>query len=320
MILSDYFHSQPSLQWQIAKQLGVEHAVVRLPETPDFDMTDPSHIKAVAETFKRAGLSPLVVEPMPNCVHDHIKRRDPQRDESIEKVLKMLPLLAENGWKTICTNFMAEIGWYRSTSTLPERGGAMVTGFDIKDARIDPTLCIDEATLWENLAYFLRAVVPECEKWGLQLALHPDDPPVQKLGNVSRILISKNNIQRALDIVPSPSLGVTMCQANFSAMGEDVYDCIHHFGSQGKIFFVHFRDIVGTRECFHETFHDNGQTDMVRALKSYRDVGFHGPVRIDHVPTMAGETNGQPGYETMGRLYAIGYLRGLAEAIGYSLE
>lgn len=320
MILSDYFLSQPSLQWQIARQLGVNHAVVRLPETPDFDMTDPAHIKAVAETFKDAGLSPLVVEPMPNCVHDHIKRGDAQRDESIEKVLKMLPLLAENGWKTICANFMAQIGWYRSTSTLPERGGAMVTGFDSKDAHIDPALCIDEATLWENLSYFLRAVVPECEKWGLQLALHPDDPPVRKLGNVSRILISRDNIQRALDIVPSPNLGVTMCQANFSAMGEDVYDCIHHFGSQGKIFFVHFRDIVGTRESFHETFHDNGQTDMVRALKCYRDVGFHGPVRIDHVPTMAGEANGQPGYETMGRLYAIGYLRGLAEAIGYPLE
>lgn len=320
MILSDYFLSQPSLQWQLAKQLGVEHAVVRLPEDPAFDMTDPTHIQAVADTFRNAGLKPLVVEPMPNCVHDHIKRGDAQRDESIEKVLKMIPLLAQNGWQTICTNFVAEVGWYRTTSTLPERGGALVTGFDLKDANIDPNLSIDEDTLWNNLAYFLKAVVPECEKWGINIALHPDDPPLKKLGNLSRILISKENIQRAIDLVPSPNLGITMCQANYVAMGENVYECIEHFGRQGKIFFVHFRDIAGTLECFHETFHDNGQTDMVKALQCYRDVGFDGPVRIDHVPTMAGEANDRPGYETIGRLYAIGYLRGLAEAIGYPLR
>lgn len=320
MILSDYFLSQPSLQWQLAKQLGVEHAVVRLPETPEFDMTDPAHIRAMADRFRAAGLRPLVVEPMPNSVHDHIKRGDEKRDESIEKVLKMIPLLVENGFTSICTNFMAEIGWYRTTSTLPERGGAMVTGFDRKDAKVDSALSIDEDALWKNLAYFLNAVVPQCEAHGIQLALHPDDPPVKKLGNVSRILISKENIQKALDLVPSPNLGITMCQANYVAMGENVYDCITHFGKQNKIFFVHFRDISGNLDCFHETFHDNGQTDMVRALECYRDAGFDGPVRIDHVPTMAGESNGRPGYEIIGRMYAIGYLRGLAEAIGYPLK
>lgn len=320
MILSDYFLCEPSIQWTLGKQVGVNHAVVRLPEDDAFDMTDSAHLRAVADRFKAAGIAPLVVEPMPNCVHDHIKRGDSLRDESIEKVLKMIPLLAENGWKTICTNFMAEVGWYRTTSTFPERGGALVTGFDLKDAHIDFSLSIDEDTLWSNLTYFLKAVVPQCEKYGVKIALHPDDPPLKKFGNLSRILISKDNIQKALDLVPSPNLGITMCQANFVAMGENVYECIKHFGKQNKIFFVHFRDIAGTLESFHETFHDNGQTDMVRALKCYRDVEFDGPIRIDHVPTMAGEANDKPGYETIGRLYAIGYLRGLAEAIGYPLH
>lgn len=319
MILSDYFLSTPSLQWQLGKQLGVNHAVVRLPEDPDFDMTDPAHIKAVADRFKNAGLQPLVVEPMPNDVHTHIKRGDAKRDESIEKVLKMIPLLAENGWTTICTNFVAEINWYRSTSTIPERGGALVTGFDLKEANIDPSMTSNAEELWRNLEYFLKAVIPTCEKYGIRLALHPDDPPLKKLGNLERILISKENIQRALDLVPSDCLGVTMCQANFVAMGENVYECIEHFGKQGKIFFVHFRDIAGTLECFHETFHDNGQTDMAKTIKCYRDVGFDGPIRVDHVPTMAGEANDRPGYETIGRLYAIGYLRGLAEAVGCPL-
>lgn len=319
MILSDYFLSTPSVQWQLAKQLGVNHAVVRLPEDPAFDITCPEHIRTVADRFKQAGITPVIVEPMPNSVHDHIKRGDAQRDESIEKVLKMIPLLAENGFQTICTNFVAEVGWYRTTSTIQERGGALVTGFRMADAQIDPGLTITEEKLWENLEYFLKAVIPTCEANGIRIALHPDDPPVKKLGNLSRILISKANVQRALDLVPSDCLGITMCQANYVAMGEDVYDCIPHFGRQKKIFFVHFRDITGTLEDFHESFHDNGQTDMVRALKCYRDAGVDCPVRIDHVPTMAGEANDRPGYETVGRLYAIGYLRGIAEAIGCPL-
>lgn len=320
MILTDYFFSTPSLQWRQARQVGVCHGAVRLPDDREFDMTDPAHIRQVTDRFQAEGIRPLVVEPMPNCVHDHIKRGDARRDESIDRVLKMIPLLAQNGWETICTNFMAEIGWYRTTSTYPERGGALVTGFDLRKAVVDPELSIGEDTLWDNLAYFLKAVIPTCERYGVRIALHPDDPPLKKLGNVSRILISRNNIQRALDIVPSDYLGITMCQANYVAMGEDVYECIEHFGRQNKIFFVHFRDISGTLENFHETFHDNGQTDMARALKCYRDVEFDGPIRIDHVPTMAGESNDRPGYEMAGRLYAIGYLRGLAEALGYPLR
>ena len=157
-------------------------------------------------------------------------------------------------------------------------------------------------------------------QWVIDSLQNRDVLVVDMYDNVSRILISKANIQKAIDLVPSPNLGVTMCQANYLAMGENVYDCIEHFGKQGKIFFVHFRDIAGNGECFHETFHDNGPTDMVKALKCYQSVGFDGPIRVDHVPTMAGEANGRPGYESMGRLYAIGYLRGLAEAIGYPLR
>lgn len=319
MILADYFLSQPDLQWELAKQVGVNHAVVRLPETDAFDMTNGGHIREVADRFKSRGIRPLIVEPMPNSVHDHIKRGDEKRDESIEKVLKMIPLLKENGFTTICTNFVAEVGWYRTSSTIVERGGALVTGFNIEDINIDPALSVSEEEMWNRITYFLKAVMPTAEKYGIRIALHPDDPPLKKLGNLSRILISKKNIQRALDIYPSEYLGVTMCQANYRAMGEDVYDCIEHFGRQNKIFFVHFRDIAGTPTNFHETFHDNGPTDMSRAIQCYRDFAPDAPVRIDHVPTMAGEQNGRPGYETVGRLYAIGYLRGLCEANGCKL-
>lgn len=314
MILADYFLSQPDLQWALAKQVGVNHAVVRLPETEDFDITNPAHIREVAERFKSHGVIPITVEPMPNSVHDHIKRGDEQRDACIEKVLRMIPLLAQNGFQTICTNFTAEIGWLRTTSTIAERGGALVTGFRLEDANVNPTLAMPEDRLWSNLEYFLKAVMPTAEKHNIRIALHPDDPPIARLANLNRILVSKANIQKALDLYPSAHLGVTMCQANYVAMGEDVYECIEYFGKQRKIFLVHFRDIAGTLTNFHETFHDNGETDMSRCIQLYREYAKGIPVRIDHVPTMAGEGNGKPGYETVGRLYAIGYLRGLCEA------
>ena len=319
MILSDYFLSTPNRQWDLALQLGVRHAVVRLPEDRDFDITDSGQMRSVMDRFKARGIHPIIVEPMPNCVHDHIKRGDALRDECLDKVNKMIPLLRENGIHTICTNFMAEIGWTRTDRAYPERGGARTTAFDLDEYQPEKDKEITREQLWENLSVFFRAVLPVLEKYEVRIALHPDDPPVDKLGRVERILTSRAAMQRALDMADSPLVGLTFCQANFVAMGEDIYDCIRDFGRQNKLFFVHFRDIMGTKTCFHETFHDNGPTDMAKALRCYRDAGFDGAIRVDHVPTMADEENGTPGYAELGRLYAIGYLRGLAEASGIVL-
>jgi mannonate dehydratase len=98
-------------------------------------------------------------------------------------------------------------------------------------------------------------------------------------------------------------------------MGADVPAEIRRFGRQGAIHFVHFRDVEGTPERFVETFHDEGRTDMFEAVRAYRDVGFSGPMRVDHVPTMAGEDNANPGYAAIGRLYALGYAKGLIEGV-----
>jgi mannonate dehydratase len=90
---------------------------------------------------------------------------------------------------------------------------------------------------------------------------------------------------------------------------------IRHFGKQNKIFFVHFRDVRGTPTKFVETFHDDGKTDMLACMRAYRDVGYDGVCRPDHVPTMEGDRNDRPGYSSIGRLFAIGYLKGLREAV-----
>lgn len=320
MILADYFTSKRDLQWDYAKQTGINHAVVRLPEDDRFDITDFNHWKQLHDRFSGSGLRPLVIEPLPNCVNDHIKLGDNLRDESIEKVIKMLQIMDRLDLRIICMNFMAHIGWYRSANDIKERGGALVTGFDLEHAQIDPSLSISEEELWNNMEYFLKAIVHYTEKYNIKIGIHPDDPPVDKLCNVSRILTSMANVQRAIDIFPSESIGITLCQGTFATMGEDVYEVIRNFCMQSKVFFVHFRDIRGCKTKFNETFHDNGQTNMAQAIKAYRDCGYHGPVRVDHVPTMAGEDNTIPGYASVGRLFSIGYLKGLLEGTNYSYK
>lgn len=314
MLLTDYLTQSDDLMCRWAKQLGVDHAVIRLPEDGRFDLTDPAHWRAYYDHFLGYGLTPAVVEPLPGSIYEDIKCGTARADEAMQQAKAVVRNMGRLGIGTLCMNFMAHIGWYRTTGTYPERGGAGSTAFDMKDFTPRDDFSITKEQLWANLERFLREIVPVAEESGVRLALHPDDPPVPQLGGVQRILTSLPAIDRAVHLVKSDALGVTLCQGCYSAMGEDVCEVIRHFGSEGKIFFVHFRDVCGTRECFHETFHDNGQTNMAQAIDAYREAGFDGPVRVDHVPTMAGESADLPGYANMGRLYAIGYLKGLLEA------
>ena len=312
MILTDYLRSEKDLSWDIARQCGVQHATIRLPEDGKFDLNDKTHWDSLFQKYNDFGFIPTVLEPMPNELHDHIKAGDEKRDEAIEKVIKMFPIMDALDLRTICFNFMAHIGWLRTSSTVPERGGAHVTEFNMADFK-DTGAAITEDELWYNYEYFIRAVIPHAEKYGIKLALHPDDPPVPRLGGVSRIMISYENIRRAVrDIVTSDSLGVTMCQANYFIMGEDLFKVIPALAD--KIMMVHFRNTTGSLEHFRETFHDNGELPMAKLIKCYRDCGVNVPIRVDHVPTMVGESQQFAGYDALGRLFAIGYLKGILES------
>ena len=312
MLLTDYFRSKKDATWDYAIQSGVKHGVIRLPEDDDFDLTNKSHWKTVYDRFTNFGITPVIIEPMPNCVHDHIKAGDSLRDESIEKVIKMLPIMKDLHIDKICFNFMAHVGWTRTSNKVPERGGAFVTEFNLDDY----TPCdkaITQKELWNNYEYFIKAVIPHCEKNGIILALHPDDPPLERLGNVERIFTNRENIKKALySIVNSDYLGLTMCQANFFIMGENLTEVIEEFAK--KIQFVHFRNTTGNPTHFRETFHDNGDIDMVDIMRTYVRNGIDVPIRVDHVPTMAGEDSKFAGYDSMGRLFAIGYLKGILQA------
>ena len=313
MILTDYYRSTPDSTWEIGRQLGVKHGVIRLPEDPGFDPSCRSDWLPVYKRFIDYGIKPIIIEPMPNALHDHIKAGDKMRDECIEKVLKMFPIMDELDIRTICFNWMAYVGWTRTRNDILERGGARVTGFNLDEYQpIEASITCEE--LWANYTYFINAVIPEAERYGIKLALHPDDPPLLKLGDVSHIMISYENIRHAVrDIIVSPSLGVTFCQACYYIMGEDLYRIIPALAD--KIMFIHFRNVTGTKTAFHETFHDNGDLDMPKIMKMYSNCRIDVPIRVDHVPTLVGETMVNQGYDALGRLYAIGYLKGILETI-----
>ncbi|WP_331715865.1 mannonate dehydratase [Tessaracoccus coleopterorum] len=163
------------------------------------------------------------------------------------------------------------------------------------------------------LRYFLDAVLPEAEEAGVRLALHPDDPPIATVRSLPRIASSIDGYRRLLDMSDSRSNAVTFCQGNFALMTDDLPGTIREFGD--RIAFIHYRDVRGTAESFVETFHDDGQTDMVACMEAYREIGFSGPLRPDHVPTMFGEDNDRPGYSVLGRVFALGYIRGILHSV-----
>ena len=183
---------------------------------------------------------------------------------------------------------------------------------------------ISKEQLWKSLEYFVKAVMPEAEKIGMRMSLHPDDPQVDVIQGVSRIINTIASYDRVLAMYPKVCNGITFCQANFATMPDiiDIPTQVRKWGSE-VINFVHFRNLRdlsgGQRPSTHlvETFHDEGDIDMYECMKAYYDIGFDGPMRPDHVPVMSTEIEAgmRGGYTTLGTLFAIGYMRGLAEAI-----
>ena len=303
----------------LAHQIGVNHAIVPLSDVLG-KITRERYLDTLVEikaAYKASGLTIAGVESHP-VPAEKIKLGLPGRDEEIANYCAVIEALGKVGIPMCCYNFMAGIGWYRTRVDLPERGGALASEFDNQVAEkqgLTEWGRISEDKIWDNLTYFLKRIIPVAEKANVRMALHPDDPPLSPLRGIGRILTSGAAFRRVLQIVPSPVNGIAFCQANFKLMGDDIEALTREFGGQGKIFFVHLRDVVGTAERFRETFHDNGPTDMARMLKLYHDVGFRGPIRPDHAPTLAAESNERPGYAMQGKVFAIGYMKGIAEAL-----
>lgn len=311
---------------ELAKQMGAFGAIAginrRLIGDTGAKSWEYPAIKNVVDAWKNVGLNYNVVEGPPS-LGTKTKLGLEGRDEEIENFISFMKNLKRAGVDVICYNWMPVVSWARTTVDRPGRGGALMTSFDYEEIKNKPLTEYGEfpkEKMWDSLEYFLKAVVPEAEKLEMKLALHPDDPQVHSIQGIPRIMNTVDNFDRMLNIMPSDYNGVTMCQGNFSLMGTDIPALIRRWGDAGKIHFVHFRNVqelsgVLPSTKFTETFHDEGDIDMYEAMKAYYDIGFKGAIRADHVPTMAREENSRPGYMTLGNLFAIGYMRGLAESV-----
>jgi mannonate dehydratase len=302
---------------RLAAQCGVTDIVTRYPGP---DLRDLLEVKRRIEEF---GLQLSVIEGYLPIESIKIGRDD---GSDLEKLKTLVRHMGQAGIPILCYNFMAGTDWVRTRLDAPERGGALVTAFNLEDAKravlmghdgagtmkpADESRIVPEA-IWSYLESLLKELVPVAEGAGVVLAMHPDDPPLPEFLGKARIMNSVENFERLVELVPSPSNAICFCQGTFAEMGVDIPLAIRRLGHH--IRYVHFRDVRGTATSFTETFHDNGPTDMVAAMRAYRAIGFDGPMRPDHVPQLVGEEDGEPGYTMKGRLFAYGYMRGLMQA------
>jgi mannonate dehydratase len=316
-------------KWTLARQVGINYAITKaMPSLSGRNAPyDLEALKAVKKDFNEAGFQLYGLEGDQFDMQP-IKLGLPNRDEWIEKYKQMIHNMAELEIPLLCYNFMTSIGWLRTKVDVKERGGALTSEFDfneIKDEILPDELCISEEKLWENLYYFLDAVLPVAEEKGIQMALHPDDPPLSPKKGVGRILTSAAAFDKIIQKYPSPANEIAFCQATFLTMGEDIKAISKKWLADKRISFIHFRDVEGQKYKFRETFHDNGPTPMAELIKHYADYGFTGLLRPDHAPAMYGETQDfssaiTAGYEMTGKIFAIGYIKGICEAHGIKYE
>jgi mannonate dehydratase len=325
--------------WPLLQQIGVRHAVSLLeageqrsrwlheeshadkrsllglePGEPCWGTNGIARLKAL---YEDAGFGLVAIEDTPPL--DRVRLGMAGREEQIDAFCDQLRAMGAAGVPVCCYNWISVYSWARTGIAVPARGGALTTEYDHEAMNAAPPRpeadLAAEAALWENFEYFLKRVVPVAEEAGVQLALHPDDPPISPVRGLGRIMRTVEAFHRVLELVPSEFNGITMCQGNFALMTDDLPALIRDLGRARAIKFVHFRDVRGTPEHFVETFHDDGPTDMLECLRAYHDVGYEGVLRPDHVPTLFGESNAKPGYAVLGRLFAVGYIRGLDEAV-----
>jgi mannonate dehydratase len=322
--LTELLNNPQSKDVTIARQVGIKWVIssggmgrVRKEEYGEA-------VRRHKEAFAAAGMQIAGVEGHP-VPFEKIKLGLDGRDEEIENTKWAIEALAKNGINLICYNFMAGLGWTRTNQAVAERGGALTSEFDLTAANAQGLTKygeVSEEKMWQNCEYFIKAVMPVADRFKVKMALHPDDPPLSPLRGIARIINSKRNYERIMNMVPSPYNGVTFCQANFVLMKEDIYSLAREWCLKKKVFFVHYRDVAGDKTHFRETFHDNGPTDMVRMLEIYSKAGFDGPIRPDHAPALAGEAeNGKAsGYTIGGKVLAFGYMKGIMAAQGLPFE
>lgn len=324
---------------------GVKGIVWALHNKPAGEIWTKEEIKDEVEYIESHGFHIDVVESV--NVHESIKLGNAERGRYIENYKESIRNLAEFGVKVICYNFMPIFDWTRTEMFHPLEDGSTALFFEkAKVDNIDPkelvrevseasdlTLPgwepekldritelfdaykeIDEAKLWENLAYFLKEIIPVAEEAGIQMAIHPDDPPFSIFG-LPRIITGAASYEKLIEIADSPSNAFTMCTGSMGASpSNNMVEIAEKYASRSP--FAHIRNVkIYDNGDFTETSHytQDGSIDVKGVVKALHEQNYTGYVRPDHGRHIWGEVC-RPGYGLYDRALGIMYLLGLWDA------
>jgi mannonate dehydratase len=334
---------------QIPCMTGVVTSLLDMPAGVAWPM---ERIAAMKDEISATGLEVEVIESV--NIHEDIKLGAPGRDEKIENYITTMERLAKVGIKVICYNMMPVLDWARShlyydlpdgsntmkyeagfiqnisLEGLAERYAKESADYEMPGweparmktirAALEAYEGMTEETFYANMKYFLGAIIPHAEKLGIYMAVHPDDPP-QPIFGLPKLIISRDNIRRYLDLNSSKHNGLTLCTGSLGARkGADIPAMIREFGGEGRIHFAHCRNLRFESETdFYESAHPTvlGSLDMYAIMKAFYDIGYKGCIRPDHGRMIWDETKkkGRPGYGLYDRALGATYLYGLWEAI-----
>lgn len=305
---------------------GVNHICSALPSERLDEHWSIEGLTRLRERVESFGIA-LDMVPLPLSSH-YITRaenpnimlgKSPERDREIDDICRMIRNAARAGIPALKYN-MSILGVVRTASTRG-RGGAAYSTFVYDEARQDPPLTeagpVGADAYWERITYFLERVVPVAEEFKVRMACHPHDPgmPHDKgFRGVHTVLGSVDGLKRFVGINASPYHGLNFCQGTVSEMlqkpGEEIFDVIRYFGTRKKIFNVHFRNIRGSFLKFQETFIDDGDVDMLKAMRVYKEVGYDGMMMPDHVPAIAEDPRRFQAFA-----YTFAYIKALIAAV-----
>ncbi|MEK7405060.1 MAG: mannonate dehydratase [Acidobacteriota bacterium] len=245
--------------------------------------------------------------------------KSPERDREIDDVCQMIRNAARAGIPALKYN-MTILGVVRTEST-PGRGGSRYSTFVYDQAKQEPPLTqagpVGADMMWERITYFLKRVIPVAEEHKVRMACHPHDPAMpddKGFRGVHRVLGTATGLKRFIEINPSSYHGLNFCQGTVSESlqdpGREIFDVIRYFGTRKKIFNVHFRNIKGRFLNFQETYPDDGDVNMIQAMRVYKEVGYDGMIMPDHVPRIEGDVGGRQAFA-----FAFGYIQALIQLV-----
>lgn len=299
---------------RFAKQLGVDGVLLNTPILPGEKRWEFMDLLRLRTRIEDYGLVLEALENVPVKFYDQAMLGLAGRDQQIENYQETIRNVGRAGIPILGYHWMPNSVWRTSTTT-PARGGAQVTSFDLDLALHAPLThgrAFSEDEMWRHYEHFMKAVLPVAEEAGVKLALHPDDPPVESLGGVARLFRSFEGFRHGvIEVAPSENHGLDFCMGCWSEMGKGVIEPIRYFGSRGKIFYVHFRDVQGVVPKFQECFIGEGNVNVVEAMRTLKEVGFTGFLIDDHVPHMVEDSD----FGHRGRAHATGYMLGLLNAV-----